>query len=316
MIRMKRTYFKKTKKLFAGLNAEKASGLSFSAAMVAQYIFLLLFLMIARLCGGLKEGYESKSWYLYFSYFIPQAAFAATAYLYFSRTEASVKEVAKKPRAIYFCIAVTLQLGLLSLSSVNGLFLKWLEKFGYTPASPVVPLGGAKTWITLFFVAVLPACFEELFFRGILFRGMKKFGAVAAVLASAGLFALYHHSPAQTIYQFICGACFALIALRSGSILPTVVSHFVNNALILILEACGVSGLPLWLLIAFGVLLAGSAAYLLCFDKNIDGEEPKESEEMQTVESAKPKADVKGFVICALTGMILCALNWISALVA
>lgn len=314
---MKRTYFKKTKKLFAGLNAEKASGLSFSAAIVGQYIFLLIFLLAARLCGGLKEGYQAKDWFLYCSYLIPQAAFAATAYLYFSRTETRVKDVAKKPRAIYFCIAITLQLGLLSLSSVNGLFLKWLEKFGYTPASPAVPsMNGAKIIPAILVIAVLPACFEELFFRGILFCGMKKFGAVAAVLASAGLFALYHQSPAQTIYQFVCGACFALIALRSGSILPTVVSHFVNNALILILEACGVQGLPLWLLIAFGVLLAGSLAYLLCFDGHIDGVVPEKSEEMQTVEAAKPKADAKGFVLYALTGIILCALNWISALVA
>lgn len=287
---MKRTYFKKTKKLFTGLNAEKSSGLGFSAAIAAQYIILLIFLIAARLCGALKEGYESKDWYLYCAYLIPQAAFAVTAYLYFSRTDASVKEVAKKPRAIYFCIAITLQFGLLSLSSVNGLFLKWLERFGYTPASPAVPsMSGAKIVLALIVIAVLPACFEELFFRGILLRGAKRFGNVAAVLVTAGLFALYHQSPAQTIYQFICGACFALIALRSGSILPTVVSHFVNNALILILEACGVQGLPLWLLIVFGALLAGSLAYLLCFDRHIDGVVPEKREEMQTVESAKPQ---------------------------
>ena len=43
---------------------------------------------------------------------------------------------------------------------------------------------------------------------------------------------------------------------------------------------------------------------------------PEKNEEMQTVEAAKPKADAKGFVLYALTGIILCALNWISALVA
>ena len=177
-------------------------------------------------------------------------------------------------------------------------------------------MSGVKIIPALLFIAVLPACLEELFFRGIVFHGMKKFGNVAAVLASAGLFALYHQSPAQTIYQFICGACFALIALRSGSILPTVVSHFVNNALILILEACGVQGLPLGLVIAFGVLLASSIIFLLFFDKNIDGTVPEKREEMQTAETAKPKADAKGFVLCALTGIVLCAMNWIAALLA
>ena len=145
---------------------------------------------------------------------------------------------------------------------------------------------------------------------------MKKFGNVAAVLASAGLFALYHQSPAQTIYQFICGACFALIALRSGSILPTVVSHFVNNALILILEACGVSGFSIETMIILGVLFVIWAIYLIFFDKNIDGAVPEVNAEMQTAETAKPKADAKGFVLCALTGIVLCAMNWIAALLA
>ena len=78
---MKRTYFKKTKKLFTGLNEEKSSGLSFSVAIVAQYVFTLLFLIAARLCGGLKEGYESKDWFLYFSYF---PVFFIYKYTYFS----------------------------------------------------------------------------------------------------------------------------------------------------------------------------------------------------------------------------------------
>lgn len=145
---------------------------------------------------------------------------------------------------------------------------------------------------------MLPACLEELFFRGIVFHGMKKFGNVAAVLASAGLFALYHQSPAQTIYQFICGACFALIALRSGSILPTVVSHFVNNALILILEACGVSGFSIETMIILGVLFAIWAIYLIFFDKNIDGRCPKNVKKCRRRKRRNRKRTRKG-LCCA-----------------
>ncbi|MDD6995566.1 MAG: type II CAAX endopeptidase family protein [Candidatus Borkfalkiaceae bacterium] len=316
---MKRESYSKTEKLFARLNEEKASGLSFSAAIVAQYVLTLFFLIIARFSGRLTEGYENRDWFLYCSYLIPQAAFFITACLFFSRTDARIKDAVKKPRPVYFIVAVAMQCGLLSLSFVNTLFLGWLEKFGYTPASPVLPsVQGAKILPVLLAAAVLPACLEELFFRGILLGGMKKFGTAAAVFYGAALFALYHQSPAQTVYQFICGACFALIALRSGSILPTVVSHFINNAFIIVMTACGVNSLPVPLVCAFAALLVASLCYLLFFDKSAGGTLRDESGATAGKDGGekRKKADVKGFTLCALIGIIVCALSWAAALFA
>lgn len=321
---MKRKSFSNTEKPFNNLSVEKASGLSFSVAIAAQYVFTLLFLIIARLAGKLTEGYESNDWFLYCSYLIPQAAFLVTAFMFFSRTDARIKEAVKMPRPVYFAVAVTMQCGLLSLSFINALFLQWLEKFGYTPASPALPsLQGAKILPVLFVVAVLPAFLEELFFRGILLRGMKKFGTVAAVFYGAALFALYHQSPAQTLYQFICGACFALIAIRSESILPTVVSHFLNNALIVILTVCGIESLPVFLVCVFAALFVASLIFLLVFGKRLakqptatDKDGNNACADMRDISSVKEKADVKGFTLCALIGIIICSLTWISSLVA
>ena len=321
---MKRKSFSNTEKPFNNLSVEKASGLSFSVAIAAQYVFTLLFLIIARLAGKLTEGYESNEWFLYCSYLIPQAAFLVTAFMFFSRTDARIKEAVKMPRPVYFAVAVTMQCGLLSLSFINALFLQWLEKFGYTPASPALPsLQGAKILPVLFVVAVLPAFLEELFFRGILLRGMKKFGTVASVFYGAALFALYHQSPAQTLYQFICGACFALIAIRSESILPTVVSHFLNNALIVILTACGIESLPVFLVCVFAALFVASLIFLLVFGKRLakqpaatDKDGNNACADMRDISSVKEKADVKGFTLCALIGIIICSLTWISSLVA
>ena len=311
-----------TKKPLINVGAEKASGISFSAAIIAQYVFSFLFLIIVRVVASSGGEFAAEDWYIYCSYLIPQLAFLVTARLYFSRTEARLKEMTKKPRPVYFIVAVALQCGLFSLSFVNTLFLQWLEKFGYTPASPVLPsMQGAKILPVLLVTAVLPACLEELFFRGILLRGMKKFGTVAAVFYGAALFSLYHQSPAQTAYQFICGACFALIALRSGSILPTAVAHFINNATIVILTACGVESFPGFLICIFAALFIASLAYLLFFDKR----EEKTSQTLQS-DGATParqgetgtrrKADVKGFTLCALAGIVLCLLTWIAGLIA
>ena len=51
-------------------------------------------------------------------------------------------------------------------------------------------------------------------------------------------FALFHGSPEQTVYQFIVGCAFAFLAIKSGSILPSILMHFVNNGLLVIFAAC------------------------------------------------------------------------------
>ena len=60
-----------------------------------------------------------------------------------------------------------------------------------------------------------------------------------AIFLSGFCFALYHGSVEQTIYQFVCGCLFAFLAVRSRSVAPTVVIHFLNNAVIIVLKACG-----------------------------------------------------------------------------
>lgn len=323
---MKRVYLKNTKKLFSDLNEEKASGLAFTAAIFSSLILTIVLLIVLNLFGATYEGYEKTDWWKYCSFLLSQCAFVVAIIMYFSGSKTSVREVIGKPKFRYFVVALALQFGLFSLSSLNDLFLRWLGRFGYTPTSVELPsVQGAKVLPVLFVVAVLPACLEELFFRGVLFRGLKKFGAVAAVLVCGALFALYHQSPAQTIYQFLCGACFALVAFRSGSVLPTVLSHFVNNALIIVLYALGVSSFSIAAVCVFAVLLVLSLSYLFFFDKKLSSEsaeksgrqscEKEDSDALRGV-ATKEKADGKGFILYALGGAIVCAINWISVLLA
>ena len=82
-------------------------------------------------------------------------------------------------------------------------------------------------------LAVMPAIVEELIFRGMIQRGLMKYGAVAAILGSALLFSLFHMSPAQTVFQFIMGVGFAWIYIRTKNLMYPIILHFVNNATII-----------------------------------------------------------------------------------
>ena len=162
----------------------------------------------------------------------------------------------------------------------------------------------------LFVVALLPAVFEEILFRGVLLQGLESFGKAGSVLLCGALFALYHQNPAQTVYQFCCGAAFALVALKSGSVLPTVLSHFLNNAAILILTKAGVTEYspPVFIVImtVSAVCLLLSLGYLLFMDK----------QEKTPMEKERAKVERKQFLLCALIGIAVCALSWGAVFVA
>ena len=276
-----------------------ASGLSFSFGLLCHLVVSLVVVL-------LFSAIENKDAFLYAQYLASPIAIAILILVYFNVTKKDFKTVAKKQncRAKYYLIAILLQIGLFSLSELNEYFLTWLEKFGYQPPPIDLPsMDGFGFVGVLFTVAVLPAIFEEIFFRGILLDGCKVFGNLGAVFLCGGLFALYHQNPAQTIYQFCCGAAFALVALRAGSILPTVLSHFINNALILILTKFGVDSfpLPVWITVVCvsALCLIGSLIYLIFIDK-------KETEEKTGTK--------KQFILGALGGIVICAISWISAL--
>jgi sodium transport system permease protein len=81
-------------------------------------------------------------------------------------------------------------------------------------------------------MALLPAICEELAFRGFILSGFARNGrTTVAIIFSALLFGVMHMIPQQVFNAFLLGLVLALLALRSGSLLPGVVFHFVNNAM-------------------------------------------------------------------------------------
>ncbi len=79
--------------------------------------------------------------------------------------------------------------------------------------------------------ALVPAVLEELLFRYLPIRFLSGRSERAAVFASAFLFALIHHDLFSIPYAFVAGIVFMAIDLATGSIIPSILIHFINNAL-------------------------------------------------------------------------------------
>lgn len=98
-----------------------------------------------------------------------------------------------------------------------------------------LPLDNAGWLIlNLFLMAVLPAIFEEILFRGVIFNGLKQYGSKIAVLGSAALFMLMHGGIEQTVYPFLVGLVLALVMLKTSNILYPIIIHFCNNATVIV----------------------------------------------------------------------------------
>lgn len=286
-------------------------GIAYSAAAFTYFIVLFVVSLILKL-----TALDSKSdAYLYISYLVSPAAISLSVFGVLKFRKISFKSIVPvKCNPKYFLIAALLIYGLVfALSWVNGVSVKFFELFGYKQreAGSYLPdLSGGKVVLALLVIAVLPALFEELLFRGIILNSCENgAGTVRTVFLVGFCFSLFHASPEQTVYQFITGCAFAFIALRSGSILPSVLMHFINNALIVIFAACGLfdeagnliisTGGNIALIVTSAVALIGALVWLI-----LDKTPVKKCE----------KGGVKSFFFCAAPAIAVFGIVWIVSL--
>ena len=286
-------------------------GITYSAAVLFFAVVSLVVSLIISL-SGLEQGSDG---YLYLSYLISPVAIGGcvTAILFWKKTPfKSVFPV--KCNFKYYIIGILLAYGLLfSLGWVNTLSVEFFKLFGYQPresGSYLPDLSGGYVALALLVIAVLPAFCEELLFRGVLLNACENgMGSIRAVFTVGFCFALFHGSPEQTVYQFIAGCVFAFVAVRSRSVTPSVLMHFINNALIVILGACGLYGeggemvissaANIALNVTSALALAGGLVWLI-LDK-------------KPLESCR-KGGVKSFYLFASVGIAVLALSWFLSL--
>ncbi len=87
-------------------------------------------------------------------------------------------------------------------------------------------------WWPMLAIALAPAICEELAFRGFILSGLQRSGRNwLAIMISAVVFGLIHMIPQQQFNGALLGIVLGLLAVRSGSLLPAVLFHFINNGL-------------------------------------------------------------------------------------
>jgi len=90
-----------------------------------------------------------------------------------------------------------------------------------------------SSWLIVVLVgALLPAFGEELFFRGLLGRGLTaRYGMGLGILGTSILFGLMHLDPPQVVATALLAVPFHLVYLWGKSIWVPILAHGLNNAL-------------------------------------------------------------------------------------
>ena len=89
-----------------------------------------------------------------------------------------------------------------------------------------------SAWIFFLFVVIIAPVCEELIFRKLLLQPLRSGGDIFAAAASALIFGAYHGNFDQFPYAFVVGLLYGILAVRSSSMVPTLVLHILNNLLV------------------------------------------------------------------------------------
>jgi membrane protease YdiL (CAAX protease family) len=165
-------------------------------------------------------------------------------------------------------------IGSIGVWLVASVFESWIFKSNVFSTEDVDALSGViinstneMFLVPLLVIAVMPALCEEFLFRGVVLSHFQiNMHPITAAVICGLLFALFHLAPAQIIPIIPIGIWLSYIAIRSGSIIPGIALHFLNNLIAILLIKYGsseswlASGEWLWLLI--GIILSVAGIFL------------------------------------------------------
>ena len=112
--------------------------------------------------------------------------------------------------------------------------------------------------MSIVLVAILPGFCEEFVHRGLLFKGFSELGVKKTIIYSGLLFGLMHLNISQFFYATLIGCLLVVLVMASGSIIPAMIVHFMNNFINVYFSYAEDLNLPLRKTInALGGLLTG-----------------------------------------------------------
>lgn len=115
-------------------------------------------------------------------------------------------------------------------SLVNMPFLYILEKFGLSFSSNITLPEKSGLFVPYMVIScIIPAFFEEIFFRKYTYNYLKKYSLWVAVLGNALIFSALHFEISLFMCVFLLGVVLSLFIKQGYPLIFTMIVHFSNN---------------------------------------------------------------------------------------
>ena len=134
------------------------------------------------------------------------------------------KKLSLKNILIILAIGVFVQPLMMIVSAISLLFSENLV------AEVLDDIGSIRFIYLVFIIAVLPSIFEEIAFRGVIFKSYEKVNMRTAILINGLFFGFMHLNFQQFFYTFGLGILLAFLVYYTKSIFSAMILHFIINS--------------------------------------------------------------------------------------
>ena len=264
------------------------------------YLATLYLLFLALLLtSGMLSGVLSEVVYIV-AFLLPSAMGVSLAY----REKKNISDTLHLPNRENISLFVPVIFPSISLVLFISILTSVIMRFLFGVTSGVELDNNIFTAIIMH--ALVPALLEEMLFRYLPLCLYEKGDGRSLVVISALFFALVHNDFFVIPYAFIAGVIFMTVDLVCESVWPSVVLHFLNNLLSVLLIFY--SGNCTFIYLFYGILILLSAISLAF----IAGKGKLYKEKVQSALSGEKARPTKEFLYLAVPTLILAVSDLVS----
>lgn len=215
-------------------------------SLVVSLGVTILFTVLALFAGmSFNEFYYSR----FGTYLLVIAMSVSYLILYFvynksSKTQnfATLKLKTKFNPIVLISSVVFAVLCVFLFEPITSLILEGLEHIGFHVVGDLTYK--MDTWwrvvLGIIAYALLPAFAEEIIFRGVVQNAYAgRCTAFCTIFMSTASFVVMHGSLQQFVYQIVLGVVLSVLAYYTGSLLYSIIFHFVNNLTVVVISLVG-----------------------------------------------------------------------------
>ena len=124
-------------------------------------------------------------------------------------------------------------LGCIGAMYITGVITAFFNMFGYDVSAGGEPKVNSILDIIAMFIstAIVPPLVEEFAMRNVLMQNLRKYGNWFAIFASAFAFGIFHGTPTQIPFAFLCGLFIGYAVIATESIWTGVIIHAIVNGM-------------------------------------------------------------------------------------